>query len=515
MHPIRRLSATLGSGLLLAAALTAQSLELDVVGGSTPGSLSFDTWPGAYFFEMVAIVPSYQPGPTPLAIYDPNDPRSLSIGNDLLSAAWIGLTGLDGHLRMGPFPMPALPQFQDLAIYFQAVTLLGSPTLLDRLSNGNQVRLGNAGAFRDRLVAFQNDRAFGTVLPRADRTWMIVGGGRGGLLSQVATATSSIYDPRTDSCQPGPTMMTPRSLHGATELLDGRWLISGGVNGTNDPQALCEIYDPATDTITQVASMLVPRMGHTATRLADGRVFVTGGLQAMTVTPTALSAVHDATNTTEIYDPVANTWTAGPNLRTPRAAHAALTRPDGKILLMGGISWDTVIIVGWLPTVRNTCDLYDPVANTIVAGPTMVTARSMVDPVDLGSGRWLLAGGISSLTLTNLGTPTANAEIYNTATNTWTAVSPMATARGNHKAWAIGNGRFLLAGGANGTILSPNPLQTTEVFNTATNAFTAGPALTTARAGAALFATPQGQIQLFGGATTGGSISNTTEWYYF
>ncbi len=493
----------------------AQNLELDVVGGSLPGALSMDVYPGLYPFEFAAVLPSFQTGPLPLAIFDPADPRSLAIGNDMLNAAWLGLMGLDGHLRMGPFALGAVPGMQDLAIYFQAVTLAGFPTIVGRISNANQIRLANAGAFRDRLVSFQDDRAFATVLPRADRTWMVIGGGRGGLLSQTAHRTTSIYDPRTDSCQFGPQMTTQRSLHAASQLQDGRWLISGGVNVTNDPQALCEIYDPTADTFTAVAPMLLPRMGHTATVLADGRVFVTGGLQAMTVTPTALSAVHDATNTTELYNPVTDTWTAGPNLRTPRAAHAAVTRPDGKILVIGGISWDTVIIFGWLPAVRNTCDLYDPLANTVVAGPSMATSRSMVDPVDLGNNRWLLAGGISSLSLTNLGTPTATAEIYDAVANTWTTVGSMATPRGNHKAWALGNGQFLLAGGANGTILSPVPLASTERFSTATNTFTAGPAMTTSRAGAAMFATPQGQIQLFGGASTNGSISNTTEWYYY
>jgi hypothetical protein len=506
------LSCCLAAG---AAMLPAQNLELEVVGGSTPGVFSFDVYPGLYPLELAMIVPSFQPGPTPLAIYDPADSRSLDIGGDLLGNAMFGTMGFDGHLRIGPTPFGSVPILQDLAIYYQAMTFLGGATLLHRISNPNQVRLGIAGAFRDRLVSFQDDRAFATVLPRADRTWMVVGGGRGGLLSQTAHATSSIYDPRTDTCQFGPSMTTPRSLHQATELQNGQWLISGGVNVANDPQALCEIYDPVADTFTAVASMLTPRMGHTATVLADGRVFVTGGLQAMTVTPTALSAVHDATNTTEIYDPVTNVWTPGPNLRTPRAAHTAVTRPDGKILLIGGISWDNVIIIGWLPAVRSTCDLYDPIANTIAAGPSMGTSRSMVDPVDLGNNRWLLAGGISSLTLTNLGTPTAAAEIYDAVANTWTSVGSMATARGNHKSWSLGNGKFLLAGGANGTILSPVPLASTEVFSLTTNSFTAGPPMTTSRAGAAQFLTPQGQMQLFGGASTNGSISNTTEWYYY
>ncbi|HEX5052421.1 MAG TPA: kelch repeat-containing protein [Planctomycetota bacterium] len=494
-------------------AVRAQSLQLDVVGGSMPGALDLDTYPGLYPFELVMIVPSTLPGPTPINLFDPLDPRSLDIGLDLLGFAWVGFTGVDLHMRVST-SLAAAPALQDQALYFQSVTFLWLPTLLHRLSNANAIRLGTANTFRDRAVGFLDDRAFASVLPRADRRWMVVGGGRGQLLAQVAHATSEIYDPITDGFSPGPMMTTRRSLHTATELQDGRWLIVGGVNYNNDPQPSCEIYDPVLDTFTATGTMATPRMGHTATLLADGRVFVTGGLAALTVTPTQLSAVHDATNTTEIYDPAAGTWSPGPNLLTPRAGHVAITRPNGKILLAGGISWDTVIIVGWLPAVRRSCDLYDPVANTMVAGPQMVTARSMIDPLALGNDRWLLAGGISSLTLTNLGTPTAAAEIYDAVANTWTAVGPMATPRGNHKGWALGNGQFLLAGGANGNILSPVPLSSTEVFSLSTNTFGAGPPMNIERAGAAMFLTPQGQVQLFGGATAGGMISQTTEWYY-
>lgn len=509
------LSSPLVSLLALAGVCAAQNLELDVVGGSMPGALSFDVYPGYYPVEFMIVVPSFSPGPTPLALFDPVDLRSVDVGTDLLSNAWFGSCGLDLHLRLGPFQIGALSALQDLPIHFQAMTFPGWPTVIDRISNPTAVRLGNAGTFRQRFAFTIDDRAFATVLPRVDKRYMVVGGGRGQLLAQNAHATSEIYDPSSDTFMPGPGLTTPRSLHTATQLNDGRWLLAGGVNQTNDPQSLCEIYDPVLDTFTACAAMATPRMGHTASLLGNGRVLVTGGLQAVTVTPTQLSAVRDAVDSTELYDPVTDSWTPGPNLRTPRAAHAAITRPDGRVLLLGGISWDTVPIFGWLPAVRSNCDLYDPVANSIVAGPTMATARSMSDPIALGNGRWLLAGGISSLSLTNLGTPTANAEIYDGVANTWTAVAPMAVARGNHKGFAIGGGRFLLAGGGNGTILSPVALASSEVFSLATNAFTPGPALTAARAGAAASITPQGQMQFFGGATTGGSITNSTEWYYF
>ena len=496
--------------------LAAQALQLDVTGGSLPGALAFDCHPANVPGELMVVVPSGSAGPTSLTIVDPNDFRDLAIGIDLLGLAWAGLAGPDGHFRV-QLAMPAAPALQDQVLFFQAVTFAWTPTLVDRISNGNVVRFANAGAFRDRLVFSLYDRAFATVLPRRDGKWLLAGGARGLLLAQQAWATTEIFDLATDSSSLGPQLNAPRSLHTATELPNGTWLIAGGVDQNNDPQATCEVYDPVQDLFLPVASMATPRMGHTATLLPTGLVLVTGGIQAMPTTPTQLEPIHQTVASTELYDPGSNTWIPGPSLATPRAAHAAITRPDGKVLLAGGISWDPVIILGWSPAVRRSTDLYDPFTNTIVPGPQMANARSLTDPVDLGNGRWLLAGGINGISIIplNPGNPTATAEIYDAGANTWTSVGAMATARGNHKAWALGNGQFLLAGGANGSILSPTSLASTEVFSTATNTFSPGPPMNLPRAGAAAFRTPQGQVHLFGGASTGGSITTSTEWYFF
>lgn len=494
----------------------AQALELDVQGGSLPGGVSLDAYPAATFFEPILIVPSSSPGPTPCQLFDPNDVRTLAIGLDLVGLAWAGFAGLDGHFRV-QFGLPAAPSLQDVPLYLQAVTFQFNVTILDRISNPNVIRLGVAGAFRDRGVFSQYDRAFATVIQRPDRNPLLVGGARGQLLAQQAWATTEVFDLASGSFSPGPTMSTARSLHTCTRLLNGRWLITGGVQQTNDPQASCELYDPATDTFLPTAAMGTPRTGHTATLLANGKVLVTGGIQAMPVTPTQLQPIREIVNTTELYDPATGAWTAGPNMGTPRAGHSAIVRPNGTVALVGGISWDPNFLFGWLPAVRRTIDVYNPTTNTMATGPQMATARSLVDPVDLGNNRYLFAGGINAITIIpfNPGNPTNAAEIYDATANTWTSVGALATARGNHRGWALGGGRFLLVGGASGSILAPTPLASTEVFDLATNAFTPGPSLAVARAGAAETLTHQGQIQLFGGGTSNGSITASTEWWYF
>lgn len=508
----RPVSTWLSLAMLAGAALAQGDIGLDVRAGSVPGVADVDLGLGQILGYGVVLV-GVDSGPTPLAVIDPTDTRSLRLG-PTLPELYIGTFGLDQHMRLGPFPIAAQPSLIDAVAFVQGISLFGPISFVDQISWPMAVRFGPAGLFRDRSVVTINDRSFGIVLPRRDGRWMIVGGGRGALLAQVADRTTEIYDDMTDTFVSGPNMTVARSLHTATLLPDGRWLLVGGVNVTNDPQALCEVYDPATDAFTAVAPMLSPRAGHTATLLADGRVFVTGGLQAMTVTPTPANAIFDTTNTTEIYNPATDTWVAGPNLRTPRAGHLAMLRPDGRVLLAGGISWDDLILFQ-LPAVRSSTDLYNPVTNAIAAGPGMATPHSLVDPVPLGNNRWLVAGGISALTLTNLGTPTTVAEVYDAVANTWSPAGNMATARGNHRAFALGGGRFLAVGGANGTITSPTPLASGEIYDVATNAWTTGPALTIPRAGAAGFLTPRGQYHVIGGGTANGTIARSCEWYFF
>ena len=68
----------------------------------------------------------------------------------------------------------------------------------------------------------------------------------------------------------------PRQEHTATLLLDGRVLITGGIE--NYGLASCEIYDPLTNKFIQAANMSTGRYWHTATlNPTTGEVLVCGG----------------------------------------------------------------------------------------------------------------------------------------------------------------------------------------------------------------------------------------------
>jgi len=74
-------------------------------------------------------------------------------------------------------------------------------------------------------------------------------------------------------------MLTPRVLHTATLLPNGKVLVAGGLI-TNRPAvrtSSAELYDPASGAWTATAPMSVARVNHTATLLPNGRVLVAGG----------------------------------------------------------------------------------------------------------------------------------------------------------------------------------------------------------------------------------------------
>ncbi len=130
----------------------------------------------------------------------------------------------------------------------------------------------------------------------------------------------------------------------------------------------------------------------------------------------------------------------------------------------------------------------------------------------LKNGQVLVAGGTATYGYD--GAPqSASADVYDPATNTWTATGSLLTARSGHVAAVLNSGKVLISGGRNhsGSITS------SELYDPATGAWSTGPTLGQTRHDAAATVTPAGLVLITGGrllayaAVRGIEITQPTE----
>ena len=94
---------------------------------------------------------------------------------------------------------------------------------------------------------------------------------------------------------------------------------------------------------------------------------------------------------TEVYDPVANRWTAAGNLNISRSLPVAVLLPTGQAMFTGGYSYIR-------PTYFElaSCELFDATTNTWAYTGSMSDARYEQAMTVLANGQVLAAGGLSA-----------------------------------------------------------------------------------------------------------------------
>jgi hypothetical protein len=188
-------------------------------------------------------------------------------------------------------------------------------------------------------------------------------------------------------------MSTPRELHTATLLNNGKVLIAGGRTRSGPCEGIiasAELYDPTAGSFTPTGAMMTPRRSHTATLLPDGKVVVAGGYTSV-ANRFSVGRLAGA----ELYDPSTGTFTPTGSMLTTHACHSGTLLGNGKVLFAG----DSQDLIGH----SAITELYDPTTGTFAATGTHADPRgdSLLCPwtVLLPDGKVLIASDCDSAEL--------------------------------------------------------------------------------------------------------------------
>ena len=285
---------------------------------------------------------------------------------------------------------------------------------------------------------------------------VLIAGGENYQDTQLSTA--EIYSGNSFALSPA-SLNYARSMHTATTLQDGTILIAGGYTGCVGcgtsllPQA--EVYTPELGcptcvnqvqgaSFTVVGSLNTPRDNHTATLLQNGEVLIAGGQDNN----------GNQLASAELYNPVTGNFTYTGSMNTARAFHEAVLLPNGEVLIVGGN--------GTSGNPTNTAELYNPTTGTFTTTGSMITARYYPGAALLNNGNVIVFGGGTN-NYNGSFNSTAESEIYNTSTGTFSATTSLNTPRTYSTTIVLPGGNVLALTGEGS---SSNPiLSSSEVYS--------------------------------------------------
>ncbi|MEX1026006.1 MAG: kelch repeat-containing protein [Planctomycetota bacterium] len=469
---------------------------LDWSGGLLGGSVAYHLAgdPG----ELFGLKPSLSTGPTPLP------GGTLDIGLDLIGLLQVGLLSPATGTATLVLPLPTDVAFAGVAIHAQFVTFPGAGVLVDDVSNRATFVASAGDSMHNTFGACHVARSGHTASLLPDGSVLVAGGDepQGSML--VPLASLERYDPvRQEFALLATTLPAARSTHTATTLADGRILLAGGYDDSGVVVATADVFDPATGLVTPTGPMNQARTQHTATLLADGRVLVVGG-SALFDLGQVLSSLAQAKKSTELYDPLSNTWTSGPTLpigsNVGVIGQAASLLGNGQVLVTGGVLVASFLGIP-IPSFSDDAWRYDPGTGAFVATAGMAEERAYHGSITLPDGTALVAGGADGdFTALSFFTRTG-CERYDAATNSWTSAPALNHARAYPNLVDTGSAIVVVGGLANADVAtgSGTPETITESIDHGLGGWSAGPATILPREVARAVAIDAGARVLFVG----------------
>ena len=182
--------------------------------------------------------------------------------------------------------------------------------------------------------------------------------------------------------------------------------------------------------------------------------------------------------------------------------------------MTGGASWTSFPIIGKIPQITSSCEIYNPSNNRFSGTGSMRSSRAGHVVTKLANGDVLVSGGarlsgIDPVIINNAGT-------YSVSGGNWTATAiGMSLARAGHATALLPDNRVLIIGGAVGSLSSPGSTNRVDFYDPSTRRFSTAPALGVARAGAHALVLPEGQVFVAGGGGGPNNAALATGEMYF
>jgi hypothetical protein len=329
----------------------------------------------------------------------------------------------------------------------------------------------------------------------------MVMGGRTSESPLVPDSTlTQIFDPATEELARGPDLLFSagaRLFTSVAPLLSGGFLLAG--SGLNAPvgalrSVVTQLVDPRPG-LTPVGDVATRGISNrTATPLSDGGALLTGGLTG---------ATNPVSGSADRYDSADQKWHSLGQMFQVRVGHTATLLRDGRVLIAGGLSCCQV------PNpspefYTSSAEIYDPATDAFTPTGTMSSARGNHAAALLPDGRVLISGGDGN----DPAAPPLGTEIFDPASGQFSSAGDLQAPRDSHSAVTLTDGRVLVIGGEVPPELVGRVgvgVSATEIFDPATGRWSAGPTLDPAFYAATVTLLSNGKVLVFGGEDAGGS----------
>jgi len=274
----------------------------------------------------------------------------------------------------------------------------------------------------------------------------------------------------------------------AVAYLDGKIYVVGGYPSTRISVDTVQVYDISSDSWS-ITTPYPTTINHASAVGLNGTLFVIGGQ----INAGGRKKKSLYTSAVYAFDPNTNAWT----IRTPMpSARSAMAHDviNGKVYVAGG-----------RPPRGNDFAVYDPKANEWMTLPDLPTARNHMTAAGIGGKLYVAGGRFGGGFRSEI---TAVLEVFDPASNKWTAKSPMSRARSGLNGMAV-NGCFHTFGGEHPMAGRSGVFPHHEVYDPTTDRWTRLPDIPIPVHGVTGLVYVNGRIHLPGGGTRMGGSSGS------